>query len=156
MADNGFVLAVLRDDAGWHVDRLPDGLQSDLEGLTNVLRQQQVGGIGLVDVADEFFVAIRVVPGSEVRLLLSDVTAAVEWDLARQVLAALGDDLPDDDDLGEVGPAGDVRIFSDLGLPEIELGTILDDLDLYADEMLLDVARRIGFADAFQAALHST
>lgn len=155
--DNGFVLIVVRDDAGWRVDRLPDGLQSDLEALIAALRQQlaEGGALGLVDVADEFFVAVRVTPAGDVRLLLSDVTAAVEWDLARQALDHLGSDLPEEDDLDEVWPAGDLGIFADLGLSEMDCGAILDNLDLYADEMLLDVARRVGFADAFQAAVDS-
>lgn len=156
--ESGFVLAVVRDEARWRVDRLPDGLQADLDGVIRVLTQQisEVGAVGLVDVADEFFVAVRVIPGGAVRLLLSDVTAAVEWDLARQVLAKLGDEPPEEDELDEVWPAGDLAIFADLGLGEMDLAAILDDLDLYADEMLLDIARRVGFAEAYQGAVDAT
>ncbi len=155
MALNGFVVAVRRDDAQWRVDRLPDGLQADLEGLVTVLRQQsgEGGSIGLIDVADEFFVAVRTTPGGGLRLLLSDVTAAVEWDLARQVLDRLGEEGPDEDELDDVWPVGDLAIFSDLGLGETDLGTILDDLDLYADEMLIDIAQRVGFAEPLQLAV---
>ncbi len=158
MAENGFVVAVARDEAQWRVDRLPDGLQADLAGVVAVLRQQpSIGGaIGLVDIADEFFVAVRVLPGGPVRLLLSDVTAAVEWDLARQVLDRLGEEPPSPDELDEVWPAGDLGIFADLGLAESDLVTILDDLDLYADEMLLDIARRVGFAEPLQAAVDAS
>jgi len=155
---NGFVVAVSRDEAQWRVDRLPDGLQADLDGFVSVLRQQPSSGgaIGLVDIADEFFVAVRVVPGGAVRLLLSDVTAAAEWDLARQVLDRLGEEPPEADEFDEVWPAGDLGIFADLGLAEMDLATLLDDLDLYADEMLLDIARRVGFAEAFQAAVDAS
>lgn len=155
MAQSGFVVAVVRDDVQWRVDRLPDGLQSDLDGLIGVLRQQvaEGGAIGLVDVADEFFVAVRVLPGGAVRVLLSDVTAAVEWDLARQVVDRIGEEPPAEDEIDDVWPAGDLRIFADLGLSELDMGTILDDLDLYADEMLLDIARRIGFAESLGAAI---
>lgn len=158
VAESGFVLAVVRDDVQWRVDRLPDGLQADLDGIIRVLSQQvaEGGAIGLVDVADEFFVAVRVVPGGAVRLLLSDVTAAVEWDLARRVLDKLDEEPPEGDELEEVWPAGDLGIFADLGLSEMEMATILDDLDLYADEMLLDIARRIGFAEAYQLAVDAT
>ncbi len=157
-AQNGFVLAIVRDEARWRVDRLPDGLQADLDGIIRVLTQQvaEGGAMGLVNVADEFFVAIRVVPGREVRLLLSDITAAVEWDLARQVLDRLGEEPPEEDELEEVWPTGDLGIFADLGLSEMELATILDDLDLYADEMLLDIARRVGFAEPYELAVDAT
>ena len=102
-----------------------------------MLRQQPAenGAIGLVNVADEFFVALRV-RGDEVRMMLSDVTAAVAWDLARQVIDRLGIDAPDDERVEDVWPAGDVGIFADLGLDEMELGALLADLDAYADEML--------------------
>jgi len=158
VALNGFVVAVTRIDAQWRVDRLPDGLQADLAGLVAVLTQQggEGGAIGLIDVADEFFVAVRALPGGSLRLLLSDVTAAVEWDLARQVLDRLGEDPPEEDELDEIWPVGDMGIFADLGLGEMDLGTILDDLDLYADEMLLDIARRVGFAEPLQAAVDHT
>ncbi|MGB9378548.1 MAG: tRNA adenosine deaminase-associated protein [Mycobacteriales bacterium] len=157
-AESGFVVAVVRENAQWRVDRLPDGLRADLDGIIRVLVQQasEAPAIGLVDVADEFFVAVRVGAGGSARLLLSDVTASVEWDLARQVLDRLGEAPPEEDELEEVWPAGDLGIFADLGLSEMELAAILDDLDLYADEMLLDIARRVGFAEAYQMAVDAT
>ena len=88
--------------------------------------------------------------GAEVRLLLSDVTASVAWDLAAQVVEALEMEPPDEDDLEEVWPAGDLGIVSDLGLDEMELGAILADVDAYADEMLSALARRLGFGDAYE------
>jgi len=65
VAEDGFVVVVTRDEARWRVDRLPDGLRADLDALLAVLRQQPStgGAIGLVDIADEFFVAVRVLPG---------------------------------------------------------------------------------------------
>jgi putative tRNA adenosine deaminase-associated protein len=105
-----------------------------------------------VNVADEFFVAIRV-RGGGVQALLSDVTAAVAWDLARQVVEHLGIQAPGDDELEDVWPVGDLSIFADLGLSEMELGAVLADLDAYADEMLLTVADRLGFADVYDRAL---
>ena len=52
-------------------------------------------------------------------------------------------------------PAGDVGIFADLGLDEMELSALLGDLDAYADEMLLSVADRLGFADVYDRALEA-
>ena len=92
---------------------------------------------------------VRVVMGRE-RLLLSDVTAAVAWDLAAQVLDRLDLDVPGEDDLEEVWPAGDLGMFEDLGLDEMELGAILSDVDAYADEMLSTLAHRLGFADSYE------
>jgi putative tRNA adenosine deaminase-associated protein len=141
----------------WQSGVLPEKVGDDLDGLVAVLRQQpgEHGAIAVVNVADEFFVAVRV-RGEEVRLLLSDVTAAVAWDLARQVVDRLGIAAPGDDDLEDVWPAGDMSIFADLGLDEMELGAVLADLDAYADEMLQAVAGRIGFAEAYDRAVETS
>lgn len=151
--DRSFAVACQRGEAGWQVDLLPPRLTGDLRGLLDTLRQQSAGDvIGLVDVADEFFVAVRLQGGRE-RILLSDVTAGVAWDLANEVLERLEMDVPDEDELEDVWPVGDLSLFSDLGLDEMELGAVLADLDAYADEMLVAIARRLGFADALERAV---
>ncbi|MDQ3611980.1 MAG: tRNA adenosine deaminase-associated protein [Actinomycetota bacterium] len=148
---DAYAVIAFREEGTWQVGLLPGVLTDDLDGLIAAVRQQpgENGAFALVDVADEFFVVVRVQLG-RVRLLLSDVTAAVAWDLAVQVLEHLDLDVPGDDDLEEVWPAGDLSIFDDMGLDEMEMGAILADLDAYADEMLTLLARRLGFADAFE------
>jgi putative tRNA adenosine deaminase-associated protein len=155
-AAESIAVVVYREEGVWQSGLLPERVGSDLDGLIQVLRQQpgEIGAIGLVNVADEFFVVLRV-RGDEVRLMLSDVTAAVEWDLARQVVDRLGVDAPAEDGMDEVWPAGDVGIFADLGLDEMELGVLLADLDAYADEILTSVADRLGFADVYDRALEA-
>jgi putative tRNA adenosine deaminase-associated protein len=147
-------LVVYREDGIWQSGVLPERLGDDLDALIHVLRQQpgDNGVIGLVNVADEFFVATRV-RGDDVTLMLSDVTASAEWDLARQVVDRLEIAVPADDGLDDIRPAGDVGIFTDLGLDELELGALLGDLDAYADEMLLALADRLGFAEVYDRAL---
>ncbi len=148
---DAYAVVAYREAGRWEVGMLPDVLAGDLDGLIAAVRQQpgENGAFALVDVAHEFFVVVRVQLG-RVRLLLSDVTAAVAWDLAAQVVDELDVDVPGEDDVEEVRPAGDLAIFSDLGLDEMELGAILADLDAYADEMLSALARRLGFADAYE------
>src|SRR5581483_12380967 len=92
-------VVVYREDGAWQSGVLPERVGGDLDSLIQVLRQQPAenGAIGLVNVADEFFVALRV-RGDEVRMMLSDITAAVAWDLARQVVDRLGIEAPDDDE----------------------------------------------------------
>ncbi|MCW2611330.1 MAG: hypothetical protein QOC93_3112 [Actinomycetota bacterium] len=148
---DGFALMILRVEDQWQVSPLPEAVAEDLDGLVGALQRQSrhQTPIVLVDVEDEFFVAVRLDGDGEPRALLSDVTAAADYDLAADVLDLLGEDTPDD--LEDIWPAGDLDLFADLGLPELELGAILDDLDLYADEMLLAIARRLGFADQLAA-----
>lgn len=155
-SDDSLAVVVYRENGVWQSATLPARVTDDLEGLIAVLRQQPAegGAIGLVNVADEFFVAVRV-RSDRTQVLLSDVTAAVAWDLARQVVAHLGIGTPGEDDLEDIWPAGDLSIFTDLGLDEMELGALLADVDAYADEMLLAVARRLGFADVYDRAVEA-
>ena len=148
---DALAVVVYRQEGAWQAAVLPDALTEDLEGLVAAVRQQSGdgGSFAVVDVAHEFFVVVRVVMG-RVRLLLSDVTAAVAWDLAAQVVETLDVDVPGDDDLEDVWPAGDLGVFDDLGMDEMELGAVLADLDAYADEMILVIARRLGFADVYE------
>jgi putative tRNA adenosine deaminase-associated protein len=105
----------------------------------------------MVSVDEDFFLLIRVT-GNQVRLLLSDVGAATESPLAVAVLDHLELPHPDDDD-DQIQPAGDLALVADLGLPAMELGALCDDLDLYPDEVLGDIARRLGFGREFEEAL---
>jgi putative tRNA adenosine deaminase-associated protein len=108
---------------------------------------------GLLDIDDEFFVIIRPAP-SGTRLLLSDATAALDYDIAAEVLEKLDADI-EPDDLDDVDPfeEGDLAVLADIGLPEAVLSVILDETDLYADEQLGRIAREMGFADQLSAVL---
>lgn len=145
-----YAVLVFREDQQWQASALADELTDDLDGLIAAVRRQpgEIGSFALVDVADEFFVVVRVQMG-RVRLLLSDVSSALDWELAAQVLDELELD-PPDEDFDEVLPAGDLDVFDDLGLLEMELGAILADEDAYADEMLSTLARRLGFAAEYE------
>jgi putative tRNA adenosine deaminase-associated protein len=147
-------VVVYREDDAWDVDLLPLALTEDLAGLIHVLRQQpSMGGtIGLAAVEDDFFLAVRVV-GGQASVFLSDLTAAVDWPLARQVMAHLDLAVPEDEDLDQVLPAGDLSIFADLGLDEMDLGMIAGNLDLFPDEALAIIARKLGFGHAYDRAL---
>lgn len=149
-----FAVVVSREDDAWEVEQLPIALTEDLTGLIHALRQQpsMAGTIGLAAVGDDFFVALRVL-ADEVMVFLSDVTASLDWPLAGQVVEFLELDIPDDEDIDQVLPAGDMSIFADLGLDEMELGALSGDLDLYPDEMLSSIAARLGFGAAFERAI---
>ena len=153
---NGGNVAVIvyREDDTWDTEILPVALTEDLQGLIHALRQQpSIGGtIGLVAVGDDFFVALRLL-GGQVSVFLSDLTASVDWPLARQVLKYLDISVPDDEDLDQVLPVGDLSIFADLGIDEMDLGALAGDLDLFPDEMLASIARRLGFGPALERAL---
>ena len=154
VTSDDFSVVVFREDDAWEAEVLPVALLQNLDGLIMALRQQpSIGGtIGLAAVGDDFFVALRLT-GGHVAVFLSDLTASVDWPLARQVLDYLDLPVPRDEDLDQVLPAGDMSIFADLGVDEMELGALSGDLDLFPDEVLASIARRIGFGQALERAL---
>jgi len=154
VGETDFAIIVYREEEQWEADVLPTAVTADMEGLLQALRRQpSIGGtIGFAGVGDDFFVAVRIL-GEDVSLFLSDLTAAVDYPLARQVLNALDIPVPSDDELDQVLPAGDLSIFADLGLDEMELGAISADLDLYPEDAVIGIAERLRFGDAVERAL---
>lgn len=139
-----FVVVAYREEGQWQVETVPRQLGHDLGKVVELLGQRpaETGALAFVSVDEDFFYAVRLV-GGEVRLLLSDVTAATDWPMARDVVERLGLPLPDDED--PVQPAGDLTIFADLGVDPMVLAAICDDIDDYPDEMIMQVAARAGF-----------
>lgn len=149
-----FAVIVYREEDAWEAEVLPVALTEDLAGFIQALRQQPSisGTIGLAAVGEDFFVALRV-RGRSLSVFLSDVTAALDWPLAHQMLDHLGIPVPDDEELDQVLPAGDLSIFADLGVDEMELGALSGDLDLFPDEVLASLAARMSFGQAMDRAL---
>lgn len=147
-----FALAAFREDGRWEVAPLPPRVGDGLTSLVATLRQlpAEGGALGLVSVSDDFAVLARVT-GTDVRVLLSDVTAAAEVPFAAEVLEAAGEG--GGEDLETVRPAGDLEIVADLGLDAMEMAAICDDIDLYPDELLGRIAGRLGFGEEFDRAV---
>ncbi len=154
-AIDGFAITASREAGVWRCGVLPPAVLESVESCLRATRQQpgDGGALGLVNISDEFFVVIRATGGGDdVRLLLSDATAALDWDFAADVAQRRDEDV-DEESADELWPIGDLAILEDLGLPAAELRMIVEDVDLYADEMLGLIARRLGFADEFAQAL---
>ena len=154
VGETDFAVIVYREEDRWEADCLPATVTADLDDFVQALRRQpSMGGtIGFAGVGDDFWAAVRVI-GEDVSLFLSDLTAAVDYPLARQVLETLGIPVPSDDELDQVLPAGDLSIFADLGLDEMELGAVAADLDLYPEDAVAHIADRLRFGDAVERAL---
>lgn len=151
---DGFGVAVVREDGAWRCVPLKRAALVDLTAAETELRELRSAGavFGLLNIDDEFFVIVRPAP-SGARLLLSDATAALDYDIAADVLEKLDADLSleeleEDDPFEE----GDLGLLADLGLPEAVLGVILAD-DEYADEQLSRIAQEMGFNDELVAVL---
>ena len=146
----GFAVAAIREEGKWRCARLNAEALVDLDAAITELRAMRSTGavLGLLDVDEEFFVLLRPVPGG-VSLMVSDAVAALDYDVAADVLDLLRVDLPNEDALDDdPWPEGDLSIFADLGLPADELEVLATEVELYPDEQLAAIARRCGFADA--------
>src|SRR5688572_16419343 len=146
-----FALAAYREEGVWQVQELVHDVLGDVDALAHALRRfpGDGGAVGMVGVDEDFFVIVRVA-GAMTRILLSDVTAADEWELAASAVEHLGLPLPEEED--DQVPAGDLDLLGDLGMAAMDMAVLLDDFDLYPDEMLSDVARRLGFGPLFDEA----
>jgi putative tRNA adenosine deaminase-associated protein len=136
-----------RDEGDWNVAELPHRSLDTVETIAKELRRYpgENGAMALISVAEDFVLLVRA-QGSLVRVLLSDATAATDWSLARSAIDHIGVHVDDEDDQA---PAGDLAIFEDVGMSARDMGALLDDYELYPEEILSDVADNVGFGTKF-------
>lgn len=154
MSDNDeatFAVAAHGQGNQWRMRQLPESATDSLDELLMQLRSDRTEGavVGLVCIDDDWCAVVRPVPGG-VRLLLSDVTASLDYDLAHDMLDELDVDTPSEEEAEESDepwPEGDFDVLEDLGAGEQILSVIFDDEYLYASEQILRVAEELGFAE---------
>ena len=145
-----FAVVVFREEGQWQVGSLPHKAATELPALLHAVRQQPSEGptFAICSYGDDFFLVIRP-DGDDVRLMISDATAAGDWPVAREALDLVDEPQPEDDEAA--APAGDLDIFADLGIDSMELVAVCSDLEAYPDEILGQVAARIGFGPQFES-----
>lgn len=140
-----------REDGEWYVADLPPRALDSVAGIGQELRRYpgDGGALALISVDEDFLLMVRS-QGAHLRVLLSDATAATDWVLARSAVDHIGVPVEDDDD---PAPGGDLGIVDDLGCSASDMGELIDDLlddeELLPDEVLSDIADRLGFGVAF-------
>ena len=147
-----FAVVAYREEGVWQVEMLALDTLDDIEQLGRELRRWpgDGGSLGLVSVDEDFFLLVRVL-GARMTVLLSDITAATDWPIARSALQYLELPIPDDED--DQVPAGDLGVVTDLGMGAMDMGALLDDYELFPDEMLGDIAAKLGFGRQFDEAV---
>ena len=147
-----WAVRVSRPDGAWRVELLAADAGDELPALERALgdpgAEDWPGPFVVVVDSRLYFVVLRHGPGGLVRALISDATMQ-EWLLAAEVVERYGiavdaEGAFDDDETG--WPGGDLDVFSDAGLTADELSRLLAADDLWADEMVLQIAERLGFA----------
>lgn len=148
-----FAFVAWREEGQWLLTTLPATTADSLFDLVAYARrlQGEAGCLAFVAVADEFFVCLRV-QGARVRVLLSDVMAALDWSIADEAADLLGvdvevlEEVDESDEDTPLEPAGDLTLLADLGMPPADLDLLCRDSDLYPDEQINQIAARVGFA----------
>jgi putative tRNA adenosine deaminase-associated protein len=137
-----------RDEGTWNLAELPSHALDDVEAIARELRRYpgETGALALISVDEDFVVLVRA-QGTLVRVLLSDATAAPDWSLARSAVDHLGVHVEIDEE--EQAPAGALDIIADLGFSAADMGELLDDYDLYPEDVLAEIAAAVGFGDEF-------
>ncbi len=153
--DVDIAVAAYREEGRWVVVPLPARTVVTAEGFVAALRQLpgEGGVFGIVSVEDDFFILAHTVRDG-VRLIISDASAVLEWSLAREAAELIGlnwEDIDDDD----FEPAGDDSLCVDFGLDAVELVMICQDGELYPEDQIRSIAKRMGFANELKAALRS-
>lgn len=145
-------VAAYRSAGRWQVEELPDRVLESLDDVVAELRRRagdddagSAGALGLLSVGEDFALVVRV-QGPRVRLLLSDVDAAADWTLAQDAVDHLGVRVADLDGLGAVG---DLDLLVDLEVGPDLLEELLEDDELFPEEVLSDLAEALGFGEAF-------
>jgi len=136
-----------RDDGVWYLQELRASALESVDAIGRELRRYpgETGALALISVDEDFVVLVRA-QGALITVLLSDASAATDWELAKSAVDHLGLIVDDDD---EQAPAGDLAIVADMGYSAQEMGALMDDFDLYPDEVLSAIAERLGFGDRF-------
>ena len=134
---------------------LPARVATSMDDLISTLRQLpgEGGVFGLIGVVDEYFIVVRQAAGSS-RAMISDGAAILDWALAEEAADVIGLDI-DDDDLEDFEPVGDMSIFADFGLGADELGLLCRDEDLYPDQQIKAIAKRLGFSEQLKSVLRA-
>ena len=140
------------EDGRWSVNSLTS--TRDIGSIIDSIKAQQTNGgaIALIAIEDEFVIIARAL-GDQMQMMISDVTYALDYEVAAELIEVLDLEFPEEED--ESQPGGDLDLLNDLGVSAMELLSILDDTELYPDEQLEAIANRLGFGEQFNQVIES-
>jgi putative tRNA adenosine deaminase-associated protein len=135
----------------WHEDGRWSVAELETEDLTEIIdrlkgQRTNGGAVGLISIDEDFFIVARAL-GSSLQMMISDVTFALENDLAADLVDVL--DLPFPEEEDESQPGGDVDLLVDLGMNVMEIEALASDPELFPDEAISAIAHRLGFGPQF-------
>jgi len=142
---NDIGVVAWHEDGRWSVAELAT---DDLTEVIDRLKGQRTNGgaVALISIDEDFFIVVRAL-GTTLQMMISDVTFALENDLAADLVDVLDLPFPEEDD--ESQPGGDIDLLVDLGMNVMEIEALASDPDLFPDEAISAIAHRLGFGPQF-------
>ena len=114
------------EDGRWSANSLAS--TRDIGSIIDSLKAQQTNGgaIALIAIEDEFVIIARML-GDQMQMMISDVTYALDYEVAAELIEVLDLEFPEEED--EEQPGGDLDLLNDLITPLVELYKTLYELD---------------------------
>ncbi len=142
---NDIGVVAWHEDGRWSVAELAT---DDLTEVIDRLKGQRTNGgaVALISIDEDFFIVARAL-GTTLQMMISDVTFALENDLAADLVDVLDLPFPEEDD--ESQPGGDIDLLVDLGVNVMEIEALASDPELCPDEAISAIAHRLGFGPQF-------
>lgn len=136
-----FCIAVYREDGEAVGIALEPALANRFDALREFLQRipGDAGALGMVSLDSDVLVAVRVRGPRHVQVFVSDVYFVDTWPLVHDAVDFLGLE-PGVGDVPEEGPVGDLDMFADQGVSEMDIEAMLMDADEMTSE---DIAERI-------------
>ncbi|MDR2930544.1 MAG: tRNA adenosine deaminase [Propionibacteriaceae bacterium] len=150
-----FCVALYREDGEPTGVALDPDLANDFEGLIDFLQRipGDAGALGLVSLDSDELIAVRVRGPRHVQVFVSDAYFFDTWPLVRDAVDFLGIE-PGVGDTPEEGPVGDLGMFADQGVSEMDLEAMLMGTDdLSSEDIAERIATGVRFGSAFRKAV---
>ena len=149
-----FCVALYREDGEPTGVALEPDMANDFEELIAYLQRipGDAGAMGLVSLDSEVLVAVRVRGSRHIQVFVSDVFFVDTWPIVRDAVDFLGLE-PGAGDVPEEGPVGDLAMFADQGLSEMDIEAMFMDDDLTSEDIAERIANGIRFGTVFRKAV---
>jgi len=149
-----FCVAMYREDGEPTGVALEPDLANDFEGLIAHLQRipGDAGAMGMISLDSEVLVVVRVRGPRHVQVFVSDVYFVDTWPLVRDAVDFLGLE-PGTGEVPEEGPVGDLGMFADQGLSEMDLDAMFMDEDLTSEDIAERIATGVRFGTVFRKAV---
>jgi putative tRNA adenosine deaminase-associated protein len=151
--DIDFCVALYREDGAPTGIALEPEYANDFEGLIDYLQRipGDAGALGMVSLESDVLVAVRVRGARHVQVFVSDVYYGDMWPIVRDAIDFLG---LDPGEVPEDGPAGDLGMFADQGVSEMDLEAMfMNGDDLASEDVAEKIAQGMRFGQAYRKAV---